>query len=250
MQISHPQPLEVRDFLFNAMKKNNFGPLEKKIKVTFSNKDLLQQAFVHRSYLNEHSDFHLNHNERLEFLGDAVLELVVTEYLYITFPNPEGELTNWRASLVNTKMLSKVAYEIDFEKYLLMSRGESKDTGKARHYILANAMEALIGAIYLDQGWDASKQFITTFIISELPEILEKKLYLDSKSHFQEKAQEKTGITPTYKVLEESGPDHAKTFVVGVYIGKDLIATGKGSSKQEAQQVAADNGLTEKGWHA
>jgi ribonuclease-3 len=221
----------------------DFTQLQKEIGIKFKNADLLTQAFVHRSYLNEHPDFALDHNERLEFLGDAVLELVVTEYLFNNFPNPEGELTNWRASLVNSKMLAKIAVDMEIEALLLMSKGESKDTGKARQYILANAMEALIGAIYLDHGWDGSRDFIHQFVIIHLPEILEKKLYVDPKSSFQERAQEKTGVTPNYKVIKEFGPDHAKQFEVGVYLKNDLIATGSGSSKQEAQEDAATNAL-------
>lgn len=228
--------------------KTDLAKIEKKIKVKFKDKTLLAQAFVHRSYLNEHASFDLDHNERLEFLGDAVLELIVTEHLYLNYPNPEGELTNWRASLVNSKMLSKIAQDINFEQYLYLSKGEQQDTGKARQYILANAMEAMIGAIYLDQGWDKAKGFVHFFVISKLSEILEKKLYLDPKSSFQELAQEKAGVTPSYKVLKESGPDHAKEFEVGIYLKNDLVATGTGSSKQEAQEAAARNGLEEKGW--
>jgi ribonuclease III len=228
--------------------KKDLSKIEKKIGITFKNKDLLTQAFVHRSYLNEHHNFKLDHNERLEFLGDAVLELVVTEHLYVKFPNPEGELTNWRASLVNSKMLAKIGAEIDFEDNLYLSRGEQKDTGKARQYILANAMEAIIGAIYLDQGWDESKKFIDQFILSQLQEVFDKKLYLDPKSHYQEIAQERVGVTPTYKVLKESGPDHNKIFEVGIYLKSDLVSKGKGSSKQEAQEDAAKNALDEQGW--
>jgi ribonuclease III len=228
--------------------EKDFSGLEKTIKYKFKDKDLLKTAFVHRSYLNEHPSFDLEHNERMEFLGDAVLELVVTENLYLNFPNPEGELTNWRASLVNSKMLSKVGAKIKLEDYLYLSRGEQKDTGKARQYILANAMESLIGAIFLDQGWEKAKKFIDAFIYSELPEILENKLYLDPKSNFQEIAQEKTGVTPSYKVVSESGPDHNKIFEVGVYLQDELVARGQGSSKQEAQEDAARVGLEKKKW--
>ncbi len=227
----------------------DFAKFEKKLDVVFNNKDLIKQAVVHRSYLNEHPEFKLDQNERLEFLGDAVLELIVTEYLYKNFPNPEGELTNWRASLVNSNMLSEIAKELDVEDYLYLSKGEAKDTeSKARQYILANAMEAIIGAIYLDKDYDAAKKFITEKIIVKLPYILEHKLYQDPKSRFQELAQEKEGVTPTYKVLEESGPDHAKHFVVGVFLRKDLVAKGEGSSKQEAQVEAAHQGLHIKNW--
>ncbi|HBK33589.1 TPA: ribonuclease III [Candidatus Uhrbacteria bacterium] len=224
-------------------------PIEKAIGVTFKNKDLIRQAVVHRSYLNEHPDFPLGHNERLEFLGDAVLELIVTEYLYEKYENPEGELTNWRAALVNADMLSSICSEMEVEEYLFLSKGEAKDKNtKARRYILANAFEAIIGAIYLDQGWDKSKEFIHTHVLCKLPHILEHRLYIDPKSRFQEASQERAGITPSYKVLSEEGPDHEKIFDVGVYIGKELVATGKGMSKQEAQVAAAEKGLEVKDW--
>jgi ribonuclease-3 len=224
-------------------------PLEKKLGLVFNNPDLLLQAVVHRSYLNEHSEYELAHNERLEFLGDAVLELCITEYLYLTFENPEGELTNWRASLVNAIMLARVANEIGIEEFLHLSKGEEKDANtKARQYILANALEAIIGAIYLDSGYVAAQKFANERILIHLPEIFEKRLYRDPKSHFQELSQEREGVTPTYKVLEESGPDHAKMFKVGLYLGRKKIAEGVGSSKQEAQVDAAANGLEVQGW--
>ncbi len=227
----------------------NLDKLSQKINVKFKDQDLFKQSLVHRSYINEHSSFELGHNERLEFLGDAVLELVVTEYLYEKYDSPEGELTNWRAALVNGKNLAEVGHEIGLEDYLFLSKGEAKDNNvKARNYILANAMEALIGAIYLDQGWDASKEFITNFILKKLPEILKNKLYIDSKSRFQEQAQDKTGITPSYQVLSESGPDHNRKFVIGVYLENELVAEGKGTSKQEGQMHAAEKGLEVKGW--
>lgn len=227
----------------------DLSKVEKRIKVSFNNIDLLRQALVHRSYLNEHKSFPLDHNERLEFLGDAVLELVVTENLYNNYENPEGELTNWRASLVNSKMLALVSKELKLEKFLYLSKGEQKDKGKARQYILANSVEALIGSIYLDQGWDVSKIFIERIILSKLPNILKKKLYIDPKSRFQEVAQEKERVTPNYRVLNEKGPDHNKIFEVGVFLGQELIAKGKGSSKQEAQEAAAKKGLKVKGWN-
>jgi ribonuclease III len=217
--------------------------------VVFQNKDTLRQALVHRSYLNEHPDFPIGHNERLEFLGDAVLELVVTEYLYGNYENPEGELTNWRASLVNGDRLASTCHEIGAEKYLYLSKGESKDVNsKARRYILANAFEAIIGAIYIDQGWDASKEFVHKTILSQLEHILENKLYIDPKSQFQEAAQERMGVTPSYRVLSEEGPDHAKEFEVGVYLEKELIAKGIGTSKHEAQVAAAHEAINVKGW--
>lgn len=223
--------------------------LQKNLGVKFDQTDLLVEAITHRSYLNEHPDFKLDHNERLEFLGDAVLELVVTEYLYKTFKNPEGELTNWRASLVNGDALSEVAKGLEIEDSILMSKGESKDkNSKARQYILANAMEAIIGAIYLEHGLAGARKFISKNIIIRLKDILESKSYIDPKSNFQEKSQEKLGITPTYKVLSSYGPDHAKVFKVGVYLDKELIATGDGSSKQEAQIKAAQEALQAKHW--
>lgn len=222
--------------------------LESKIGFSFKDKDLLLQALTHRSYLNENPKWHLDHNERLEFLGDAVLELVVTEYLYKNYPNPEGEMTNWRAALVNANILSKITGEFDLNDYILLSRGEAKDTGRARQYILANAIEALIGAIYLDQGYELCEKFIKSFILKELPTIIEKRLYRDAKSLFQEMAQDKVGITPTYEVLEEWGPDHARNFKVGVFLEKELAGTGQGPSKQEAQQQAAEDALAKKNW--
>lgn len=215
----------------------------------FKNKDLLTQAFTHRSYLNENPNFYLAHNERMEFLGDAVLELAVTEYLYKEFPKePEGELTTWRAALVNADTLSQTAKELGFNDYLLLSKGEAKDAGKARDYILANSFEAFIGAIYLDSGYKKSKGFIDKVLIKELPKILEQKLFRDAKSHFQEQAQEIAKITPIYKVLDEQGPDHAKNFVIGVFLGEKLIARGEGSSKQEAEEQAAKNALKINNW--
>ncbi len=228
----------------------DFSLLEELVGLKFKNIDYLRQAVVHRSYINEHPGFELGHNERLEFLGDAVLEIVVTEYLYLNYPDtPEGELTNWRASLVNSKMLSVVASEVGLEDYLYLSKGESKDAkSKARQYILANAVEALIGAIYLDQGIEAASRFVHQHMLAKLEDILSNELYLDPKSRFQEKAQETSKTTPHYKVLSESGPDHAKTFEVGLYLDNELVAKGKGSSKQDAQVKAAKAGLKAKGW--
>ena len=226
----------------------NFSVLEQRLGIEFTRKELLQQAFIHRSYLNEHPDSTLEHNERLEFLGDAVLELAVTKHLYKSYPNPEGDLTSWRAALVNSKMLAKIAEETGFNDFLLLSRGETKDMGKARQVIMANAVEAFIGALYLDKGFEEAEQFVVTHILKELPGIISQQLYRDAKSHFQEEAQDRAGITPTYEVLDEWGPDHAKHFVVGVYLGEELVAKGEGSSKQEAQTDAAEKGLAAKGW--
>ncbi|RJQ37410.1 ribonuclease III [Candidatus Parcubacteria bacterium] len=223
--------------------------LEAKLGVSFNQKDLLEQAFVHRSYLNENPGFRLDQNERLEFLGDAVLELVVTEKLYAQFPEkPEGELTSLRAALVNAVMLAQVAQELDFNQFLLLSRGESKDTGRARQYILANTFEAVVGAIYLDQGYAAASGFIARALLPHLEHVLAEKLYKDPKSLFQEAAQERVGITPSYEVLGESGPDHNKRFVVGVSLGQELVAEGEGPSKQAAEIEAARKGLAAKGW--
>ena len=231
------------------MQKEKLNELERKIGLSFHNKDLLLQALTHRSYLNENTKWHLDHNERLEFLGDAVLELVVTEYLFERYGNPEGELTNWRAALVNAKMCAAVAAELSLEKYLFLSHGESKDSGtKAREYILANALEALIGAMYLDKGYELTAQFITRWVITKLPEVLELGLWMDPKSRLQESAQELLGVTPTYKVTSETGPDHDKQFVVGVYLEKEKVAEGVGSSKQEAQVDAAEKALRVKKW--
>ncbi len=220
----------------------------KKIGIKFKNLDLLREALTHRSYLNENRSYKLNHNERLEFLGDAVLELAVTEYIFKNYSNPEGELTSWRAALVNGEMLARISRKLGVEEYLLMSKGEAKDTGRARQYLLANALEAIIGAIYLDQGYDLARDFILKNVVINLDEVLKRKLYLDPKSYFQEKAQEKMKITPVYKLLKEWGPDHDKHFVVGVFLGEEKIAEGEGVSKQEAQRNAAQSGLEKKKW--
>lgn len=227
----------------------DFSKLEKKIGIKFKDKDLLKQSMVHRSYLNENSKNSSESNERLEFLGDAVLEIVVTDYLYKNYNNPEGELTNWRASLVNSKMLAKVAEKVGLEEFLFLSRGESRDRKtKARQYILADAMEALIGSIYLDQGLKASDKFIKEHILINLKGILKYKLYLDPKSKFQELAQERRSITPSYKVMSTQGPDHNKKFKIGLYLENELISEGEGYSKQEAQEQAAEKALKFKEW--
>ncbi len=221
----------------------DIAEIEQALGIAFTDKELLRQVFVHRSYLNENVGFNLDHNERLEFLGDAVLELVVTEYLYKNYPNPEGELTNWRSALVRGVMLAEIASGLAMGDYLLLSRGEQKSGGKARQLILANTFEAFVGALYLDKGYEAAQKFITDQIIGRLPEIIENRLYLDPKSRLQELAQEKSGVTPSYKVMAEYGPDHAKSFTVGAYINNKLIGEGSGSSKQNAEQAAANNAL-------
>lgn len=219
------------------------------IGVAFSDISLLREAFTHRSYLNEHKNLKTGHNERLEFLGDAVLELVVTEYLFTKYPDePEGRLTAYRSALVNTNSIADAAVRWKMNDFLLLSRGESKDTGRARQYILANTFEAVIGAIYLDQGYAAAKDFIGRSLFSEVDRIVRERLWQDAKSRFQEESQERIGITPSYVVQKESGPDHDKRFVVGLYIGTDLVATGEGRSKQDAEQAAARAGLERKGW--
>ncbi len=207
------------------------------------NLDLYISAFTHRSYLNEHRGFHLPHNERLEFLGDAVLELISTEYLYENYEHSEGELTNFRSALVNYRMLSDIARRLGLEEFLQMSRGEAKDTGRARQVILANAIEALIGALYLDLGYDAAKDFIIKEVLVELPNIIKGGTYMDPKSKLQELIQDKHGITPTYGVISESGPDHNKVFVVASFMDKKEIGRGKGPSKQEGEIAAAENAL-------
>lgn len=222
---------------------NNTQEFANKIQIEFKNPNLLKQVFVHRSYLNENIGFDLDHNERLEFLGDAVLELVVTEYLYKNFDNPEGELTNLRSALVKGSMLSDIAKNLEMDKYLYLSRGESQSEGKSRQLILANAFEALIGAIYLDLGYDVAVKFIQKNLIIHLKKILDEKLYLDPKSHLQEISQEQLGFTPQYKVLSEHGPDHAKSFTVGCFIKEKLIGEGSGSSKQAAESSAASSAL-------
>lgn len=218
-------------------------PLEKNLKVIFRNKELLQTALVHRSYINEHKNFPSPHNERLEFLGDAVLELVVTEHLYRNYPNPEGELTNFRSSLVNHRILSDIAKRLEIGDYILLSRGEAKDTGRARQVILANAIEAVIGAMYLDSGFEVCKGFIDREILIELSSILAEGSYVDPKSQLQELIQEREGITPIYKVLGESGPDHNKLFEVGVFISDKIVGRGQGHSKQDGEISAAADAL-------
>ncbi len=223
--------------------KNNIEEFAKINHITFKNKKLLQQVFVHRSYLNENIGFDLDHNERMEFLGDAVLELIVTDHLYKNFDNPEGELTNLRSALVKGSMLSKIASDLEMEKYLFLSKGEAKSEGKSRQLILANAFEALIGAIYLDQGIKKTEEFINTHLIKHLKNIIDQKLYLDPKSHLQELSQDQRGITPSYQILSEHGPDHAKSFTVGCFLGKKLIGEGSGSSKQSAELSAASSAI-------
>lgn len=228
---------------------NGLQSFEKRIGVSFDNEKLLREAFTHRSYLNENREPGLAHNERLEFLGDAVLELVVTRHLFDAYPrSTEGDLTSYRSALVNAQTLSGVAQDLGMNGYMLLSRGEAKDTGRARQFLLANAFEALVGAIYLDQGYDAAAAFIRRYLLPRTEEIVERELWRDAKSLFQEKAQDVVGTTPSYATLEESGPDHDKHFIIGVYLGKELVAKGEGKSKQEAEQEAARRALQVKEW--
>jgi ribonuclease-3 len=214
-----------------------------KLHIEFKDINLLITAFTHRSYLNEHRKTVKEHNERLEFLGDAVLELVVTEYLYANYDDPEGTLTNWRSSLVRTESISAAAAKFGFEPYLRLSRGEKRGTDRARAQILANSFEAVIGAIYLDQGYEASKRFIDESILSTFENILATGSWMDPKSYLQELVQSQESATPSYKVMNEEGPDHDKTFLVGVYVVGKLRGQGTGPSKQTAQQKAAESAL-------
>lgn len=225
------------------MANSNIHDFERVLGLQFKDISLLERAFTHRSYLNEHPSLGLEHNERQEFLGDAVLELVVTDHLFRNYPNPEGDLTNWRSALVKTESLSAVAKQLELEPYLKLSRGEAKGNDRSRALIMANCVEAIIGGIYLDQGYDAAKAFITKYIIAPLPKILEDGSWVDPKSRFQELSQEQQGHTPQYKVMQEAGPDHDKLFTVGVYLDGKLYGQGEGSSKQAAQQAAAANAL-------
>lgn len=218
--------------------------LEKSISIVFKDRSLIETVFIHRSYLNEHRSLNLEHNERLEFLGDAVLELCATEFLFLTFPDKaEGEMTNWRSALVKGESLSTESKRLGINDLLKTSRGEAKNTGKARDLLLANALEALIGAIYIDQGYTVARKFVEDNILYKLPEILEQGSYYDPKSKFQEMAQETLGITPTYELISESGPDHSKTFVMGAFLGSEKVGEGSGASKQRSQSDAAKNAL-------
>ncbi len=222
----------------------NLDKLEKVLNITFTDKDYLLTAITHRSYLNENRDATQDHNERMEFLGDAVLELVVTDFLFKKYPNkPEGELTAVRAALVNTISLAEASQKLGINDFLLMSKGEAKDTGRARQYILANAFEALIGAIYLDKGYETADKFIADQLFAKTDKIVEKRLWQDAKSRFQELSQEKVSITPSYQTVSQEGPDHDRIFTVGVYLQSEKVAEGKGRSKQEAEQAAAENAV-------
>lgn len=227
----------------------DFSKFEEKAGIKFNDKNLLKQAFVHRSYINENKESGLDHNERLEFLGDAVLELVITDYLYKQYPDKnEGQMTSYRSALVNATTCAEVATTLEVNNFLLLSKGETKDTGRARQYILANTLEAIIVSIYLDQGYESAKDFIYRHISPLIEDIISKGSWIDSKSLFQEKAQEMESVTPAYKTIKETGPDHDKRFMVGVYLGKELVASGEGDSKQDAEQEAARKALEKRGW--
>ncbi len=227
----------------------DFSVFEGMINIVFTDQELLRQAFTHRSYLNEHRGEVEGHNERLEFLGDAVLELISTHFLYEKFPEKdEGELTAYRAALVNAVICAEIANQLGMNDFLLLSRGEAKDQGRARGVLLANAFEALIGAIYIDQGYDTAQAFVARHLLPSIDEIVQKNLWQDAKSTLQEKVQEFQGVTPSYKVIKETGPDHDKHFLVGVFAKDELIAQGEGKSKQEAEQSAARAALDTRGW--
>lgn len=231
--------------------KPNFEELQKKINVSFKDISLLRTACTHRSFLNENKGSGMEHNERLEFLGDAVLELVVTSFLFRKYPKKaEGELTAFRSAIVNTVSLTKAAESMNLNEYMLLSKGEARDTGRARSIILANAMEAVIGALYLDGGYNMAANFISEKILHviDIEDIVKKKTWIDPKSLFQERSQEKVGVTPSYRTLKETGPDHDKQFTLGVFLGDIQIAIGTGPSKQEAEQKAAEKALEIKGW--
>ncbi len=218
--------------------------LEEKLGINFQNKDLLLNAFIHRSYLNENPRFHLQSNERLEFLGDACLELAVSEHLFRTYPeNPEGDLTNYRSAIVNTQSLADCARQLDLGAYLLLSRGEAASNGRNSEYLLANTFEALLGAIYLEFGYQKVTEVVHNYVTIKLEHIIQNKLYKDAKSKLQELSQEVLNVTPHYEVLEEWGPDHQKTFKVGVFLGKKQVGAGEGSSKQKAEIEAAQTAL-------
>ncbi|MBP6904743.1 MAG: ribonuclease III [Candidatus Pacebacteria bacterium] len=227
----------------------DFSTFEQAIGVTFKDKTILTQAFIHRSYINENPRSGLEHNERLEFLGDAVIELVVTDYLYRNHPTQhEGDLTAYRSALVNAVIMGEVASSLNMNDYLLLSKGEQKDTGRARQTILANTYESFVGALYLDQGYASCDVFVTKTLLTRLDDIIKTKSWKDAKSQIQEEAQERLGVTPSYKVIGEVGPDHDKHFTIGVFFGDKKIAEGKGKSKQEGEQQAALAALEAKGW--
>ncbi len=231
------------------MRKSDYTSLETTTKLKFKDLKLIDRAFTHKSYINENREEGIKDNERLEFLGDAVLELAATEFLFHKYPHKdEGRMTAFRSALVKGENLAEVARQLKLGEYLFLSNGEEKSGGRDKSYILANVMEAFIGAIYLEHGYGAAEEFIRTFILDKLEHIIQKGLHLDSKSKFQELAQEKTGHTPYYDLVKDTGPDHDKTFIMGAYIDGEKVAEGAGSSKQKAEEKAAEEALKAKGW--
>lgn len=229
--------------------ENSYLELEAKTGVKIQKMELYQDAFTHKSHLNENRHLKRTNNERLEFLGDAVLELIVTEFLYLNYPDPEGVLTNWRSALVKKETLATIARELNLGHYLFLSKGEDVTGGRDKDYILANTFEAFLGAVYLDHGYQVARDFVQKTLLMRLEQIIAARLYIDSKSNFQEIAQEKTAITPNYQLLKEEGPDHDKVFTMGAYLGNQLCGQGKGSNKQAAEQAAAKDALEKQGWN-
>ncbi len=228
--------------------QNDYSALEESIGIKFKKTDLYNDAFTHKSYMNENRNIKKTDNERLEFLGDAVLELIVTEFLYLNYPDPEGVLTNWRSALVKKETLASISRELELGQYLFLSKGENATGGRDKDYILANTFEALLGSLYLDHGYPVAKKFVEKKLLIKLEKIISDGSYIDAKSHFQEVAQEKTGITPSYKLIKEEGPDHNKIFTMGAYIEKKIYGKGSGSNKQAAEQAAAGDALKKQGW--
>lgn len=224
-------------------------PFEQKIGIDFTDKDILLRAFTHRSFINEKKGRGLLHNERIEFLGDAVLEIIVTDFLFHSFPKEdEGTLTAYRAAMVNTDSLSMQAKKLELDSFLLLSKGERMDTNKGRDHILANTFEALIGAIYLDQGLEKAAEFVGGQLFDYMQVIIDNQLHKDPKSYFQELAQDRRKTTPYYELVESVGPDHDKEFVMGAYLEEEMIATGSGQSKQKAESEAARAALEALEW--
>jgi len=230
------------------MKK--YFDFQKNLGITFNDNNLLQQAFIHRSYINEHHGAEREHNERLEFLGDAVLELVVTDFLFNTYTDiAEGRLTAYRSALVRTESISAAARAMGMNDLLMLSKGEARDQGKARDYILANTFEAFIGAVYLDQGYQSAKDVIAKTLFPNIDDVIKEGTWRDAKSYVQEKAQEIYSVTPEYHLISAEGPDHDKHFVMAIHFGDKKIAEGSGNSKQKAQQSAAQNALEHENWN-